>query len=346
MPCSEAYEALKAGKSEWNDFRMKAFKGGNGAALTDGRIDLRSADLSYMDLSHYDLSRVDFSTVDEGFPAVLSGAKLSNAYLFGSRFSRTRFTGADLSGANVTGAEFDSVTFDENSNLRSIKGNEDTAFRGCSLSGVDFSGADLKGCDLRGSALRDADLSGASFVKARLGGTTWQGARIDEATNFDLAHFSDHPVSLDQSDTMVVPAGVNWQKIRWVGSLRLLPFSILGLIACFILMPAVRLAQVEPLSALAFTGFTPALVHALMIGFAFLFVGAVLYSTKCPEEVQEFSAAQWVHLAKNPRPIYLAKSLQMRSYALASFVLVLTGGVILAFAFKIIVLGMVCPVCF
>ncbi len=348
MPSSEAFDALKSGKGAWEDFRAKVFKNGGGSHLVDGRIDLRSADLSYMDLTSYDLSRVDFSTADEGFPTLLSGAKLSNAYLFGSRFCGTRLTGADLSGSNIAATEFDSVIFDGKTSLRSAKGNARTVFRECTLNGVDFSGADLKGADLSGSLLSDADFSGVNFVQARLGGTSWQGARIDAQTNFDLAHFSDHPVNLDQSESMIIPGGLNWRNLRWIGSMRLMPLAILGLVACFILLSAVKMTLHVPSSALLFSslGLTPAVVHLLMIAFSLLFTGAYLYSSRCPEEVKEFSAAQWVYLAKNPRPVYLAKALHGRTYAIASLALVAFGFLLLAFTLKAIVLSALCVSCF
>lgn len=347
MPSSEAFDALKSGKGAWEDFRAKVFKNGGSSHLVDGRIDLRSADLSYMDLTSYDLSRVDFGKAEDGFPTLLSGAKLSNAYLFGSRFCDTRLAGADLSGSNITATEFDSVIFDGKSSLRSAKGNERTVFRQCSLSGVDFSGADLKGVDLSGSLMSDTDLSGVNFVQARLGGTSWEGARIDARTNFDLAHFSDHLVSLDQSESMIVPSGLNWRNLRWIGSMHLMPLAILGLIASFLLLSAVKTAIYVPSSALLFSsvGLTPALVHLLMIAFSLLFAGAYLFALRCPEEVKEFSAAQWVYLAKNPRPVYLAKSLHGRSYAIASFVLVTAGLALLVLTLKAAILAALCPVC-
>ncbi|MBK9586881.1 MAG: pentapeptide repeat-containing protein [Alphaproteobacteria bacterium] len=347
MPSSEAFDALKSGKSAWEAYRASAFKNGAAARLVDGRIDLRSADLSYMDLSCFDLSRVDFSSADDGFPTLLSGAKLSDAYLFGSRFSGTRFAGADLSGSNIAGAEFDSVSFDERSSLRSAKGNGETVFRRCSLGGVDLSGAKLTGADFSGSTLTDTDLSGVNFVSARLGGTSWERARIDEKTKFDLAHFSDHPVTLDQSESMIVPGGLNWKNLRWIGSLRLMPVSIFGLAGCFLLLSAVKATSADPQAAIQFSaaGITPVIVHLLMIAFSFLFTGAYLFSLRCPEEVKEFSIAQWVYLAKNPRPVYLAKTLQGRAYALASFLLVLAGFALLLFSLKAVVLSVLCGSC-
>lgn len=347
MPSSEAFDALKSGKGAWEDFRAKVFKNGGGAQLIDGRIDLRSADLSYMDLTSYDLSRVDFGTQDEGFPTLLSGAKLSNAYLFGSRFCGTRLAGADLSGSNIAATEFDSVVFDGKTSLRSAKGNERTVFRQCSLSGVDFSGADLKGADLTGSLLSDADLSGVNFVQARLGGTSWEGTRIDAQTNFDLAHFSDHPVSLDQSESMVIPSGLNWRNLRWIGSMRLMPLAIIGLVVSFILLSAVQVTALDVSSSLLLSSFglSRPVAHLLMIAFSFLFVGAYIYASRCPEEVKEFSAAQWVYLAKNPRPVYLAKALHGQSFAVTSFALVAAGFVLLVFTLKIIVLSALCVSC-
>ncbi len=331
MSNSDAYNALKAGKEEWESFRGKAFRNGSGASLNDGRIDLRSADLSHMNLSCYDLSRVDFGTVDENFPTLLSGAKLSNTYLFGSRFCGTRFLGADLSGANITGAEFDSVIFDEKSSLRNAKGDAQTIFRKCNLNGVDLSGADLRGVDLSDSILRDANLTGVSFIKARLGGTFWQGARIDETTSLDMASFPSHPVGLDQSESMLVPFGVNWQSVRWIGSFKILPLSLMGLASCFIFFP---FAPFSPTSISLSGGFTHELFTLFLTAFAFMLSGSFLYSCRCPEEIRHFSVAEWVHLAKNPRPVYLAKSLQRRAGAAVSLALVVFGLIVLALALK------------
>ena len=78
-----------------------------------------------------------------------------------------------------------------------------------------------------------------------------------------------------------------------------------------------------------------------MIAFSFLFAGAYLFSLRCPEEVKEFSAAQWVYLAKNPRPVYLAKALQGRANAAGSFLLVPVGVLILVFSLKALILAVV-----
>lgn len=384
MPNVEALKALQAGRTEWEQFRAKAFKGTNGKRLTGGRIDLRSADLRYMDLSGYDLSRVDFSALPEkgakpkangnsaandhikanGKDAAeaepsdnkdgadvlaradLSFANLSGAYLFGSRFCGTRLAGTDLTEANIGGAEFIEAVLDHKSSLRRAKGNEETLFQKCRIDGTDLSGADLSGTSFEGSRLHDADLSGVRFFKARLNGTSWRGARIDERTNFEQADFPEHEVGLDQSEHMVLPSGVNWTHARWIGEKSLGIFAALGLAICFVIISAVRAAHSGLAPESVFGLISPAGVHALMIGFAFILAGAILFRRRCPEEVKNFTVAQWVYLAGHARPVYFARALKGRAEAAASLALVIIGFLVLGFAAKTILLAAACPACF
>lgn len=383
MPNAEAYKALQSGRTEWEAFRAKAFKGGGGKILTEGRIDLRGADLRYMDLSGYDLSRVDFSAPQEKngkskrgesdklsekiaqklsekahgsngksdmaellAKADLSFANLSGAYLFGSRFSGTRMEGVNMSAANIAGAEFEKALIDGNSALRSVKSDSKTIFRSCKMDGADLSGADMSGADFEGSSLHDADLSGTRFFQSRLGNTSWRGARIDQETDFNETDFPDHAPGLDLSEHMSLPSGANWTHARWIGDRTLMILSALGLTLCFIFISAVRAAHSGLAPESVFGLITPASIHALMIGFAAILAGIILYRLRCPEEIKNFSAAHWVHLAGKPRPVYLAASLKERSSAFASLGLVVFGLFVLAFALKAIVLAIVCPACF
>lgn len=382
MPNVEALKALQAGRTEWEQFRAKAFKGTNGKRLTGGRIDLRSADLRYMDLSGYDLSRVDFSALpektskpkvngnaandhtksngkeaalQESEPAEsqdalaradLSFANLSGAYLFGSRFCGTRLAGTDLSEANIAGAEFIEAVLDHKSSLRRAKGNDETLFQKCRIDGTDLSGADLSGTSFEGSRLHDADLSGVTFFKARLNGTSWRGTRIDERTDFEQADFPEHEAGLDQSEHMILPSGINWTHTRWIGDKSLAIFSALGLAICFVIISAVRAAHSGLAPGSVFGLISPAGVHALMIGFAFILAGAILFRRRCPEEIKNFTVAQWVHMAGHPRPVYLARALRGRAEAAASLALVIIGFLVLGFAAKTILLAAACPACF
>lgn len=386
MPNAEALKALQAGRSEWEKYRAKAFRGTNGKRLTDGRIDLRSADLRYMDLSGYDLSRVDFSAAPEkpspeNKPAAngnaqqqaktngvqngeasnpeqqneagqilaradLSFANLSGAYLFGSRFSGTRLSGANLSDANIGGAEFIEAVLNNKSSLRGAKGDGQTVFRACNMDGTDFSGADLSGTSLAGSRLNEADLSGTRFFRASLSGTSWRGVRIDEHTDFEQADFPEHEPGLDQSEHMILPPGVNWMHVRWIGDRALALCSAVGLAICFIVISAVRAAHGGLAAGSVFALISPASVHALMIGFALILSGVILFRKSCPEEVQSFTVAQWVYLTGHPRPVYLARAIKGRAEATASLVLVVFGLLVLGFAAKAILLGVVCPACF
>ncbi|MCB1593107.1 MAG: pentapeptide repeat-containing protein [Alphaproteobacteria bacterium] len=381
MPNIEALEALKSGRAEWEKFRARVFKGPNDSLLTDGRIDLRSANLSYMDLKGYDLSRVDFSNMpanrkikpanaEVGINSLLktigyetsgegknieaavlertdlSFANLSGAYLFGSRFSGTRLTGTDMSGANIEGTEFIGAVLDSQSNLRRVKADKETLFRNCRIEGVDFSEADLSGVKIEESLLDDADLSGVRFARAKIKGTSWRGVRINEHTDFELADFPEHEAGLDQSEHMVLPQGINWTHVRWIGDKTLVAIAALGLVLCFTVLSAVRAASIGLAQDSAFGLVSPASIHTLMIGFAFILSGAITFRKFCPEEVKSFTVAQWVHLAGLPRPVYLARALKSRSAAAASLITVLIGFLILAFSMKAILLGIACPACF
>ncbi|MCL4677001.1 MAG: pentapeptide repeat-containing protein [Alphaproteobacteria bacterium] len=385
MPNAEALKALQAGRLEWEQFRAKAFKGTNGKRLTAGRIDLRSADLRYMNLSGYDLSRVDFSAMPEKVSkpkvngdaandhvkgngkdpvspesssadnkdgqdalarADLSFANLSGAYLFGSRFCGTRLAGTDLSEANIGGAEFIEAVLDHKSSLRRAKGDDETLFKQCRIDGTDLSGADLSGTSFEGSRLHDADLSGVRFFRARLNGTSWRGARIDERTDFEQADFPEHEPGLDQSEHMILPSGINWTHARWIGDKVLPVFAALGLAICFVIISAVRAAHNGMAPGSVFGLISPAAIHALMIGFAFILAGVILFRRRCPEEVKNFTVAQWVHLAGHPRPVYLARALKGRTEAIASLALVVIGFLVLGFAAKTIILAAACPACF
>ena len=114
MPNIEALEALKSGRAEWEKFRARVFKGPNDSLLTDGRIDLRSANLSYMDLKGYDLSRVDFSNLPANRKIKPANAEAGISNLLktigyetsgeGKNIEAAVLERTDLSFANLSGA--------------------------------------------------------------------------------------------------------------------------------------------------------------------------------------------------------------------------------------------------
>ncbi len=333
---SPAYKAIKAGKQEWEKYRAKAFKKANEKNLIDGCIDLRSADLSYMNLGGYDLSRVDFGR-KEGKPgASLSGANLANSHLFASKFTETKLGGADLSNANITGAIFKDAIFDENTCLRSVKGNLDTKINNCRLNGADLSNADLSGADLENSDLSEIDLCGAKLRGSNLKGTIWDKVRIDEETCLDLSVFSnDYRVMSDLSENMSFPA-LNWLKARWIHEYRLFTWSLIGVILCLLLLPfsmeILSLARDYPVT-LTSNAFIVVLLHLIkpltILGMLFSFIlmlsGSVIFKIFCPQEVREFSVTKWVYELKNPRPVYISKAVKKPQYALLSIALALSG---------------------
>ena len=142
---------------------------------SDGRADLREANLSWADLRNADLREANLSWAD------LRNADLREANLSWANLSWANLRNADLSDADLRGADL----------------------RNADLSDADLRGADLRNADLRDAGLSGADLHGTQGIIARVWRTNdpyefiavrqGQGYRIKAGCRwFTDTEFRDH----------------------------------------------------------------------------------------------------------------------------------------------------------
>jgi hypothetical protein len=72
-------------------------------------------------------------------------------------------------------------------------------------------------------------------------------------------------------------------------------------------------------------------VFWLFISFSVIFAGSLIQTTKCPEEINEFSRAKWVQQLRRPSAVYTALSIRSPKWILAAATLQGVGLAIFVF---------------
>lgn len=167
---------------------------------SEGRIDLRGANLAATDLSGLNLANAMLADAD------LSGANLSGANLMGADLSKAKlFTanlqeslltgatlnGAELSGSDLTGASMENVQAKQAGfGMACLK--DVNLERACldesTLSGANLNNANLGKASLQNTRLRDVDLRGANLHGADMRGVHLSLSQVEGASfrNVDL----------------------------------------------------------------------------------------------------------------------------------------------------------------
>ncbi len=203
--------------------------------MTDGRIDLRQAELAGSDLSGLNLTNADLTganlaganltgatligadlTNAQLFGATLQGALLGNATMLNTELSGSDLTEANLEGVNATRAGFGMATL-VNARL------ERACLKNATLTKADLTGAHFNNADLRHARLRKAVLVNTDFNSADLRAAHLSLSRVEGATfrNADLRDARMRMVSGYQSADWI---GVDIRDVSFTGGLMLRRF--------------------------------------------------------------------------------------------------------------------------
>lgn len=169
------------------------------------------------------------------------------------------------------------------------------------------------------------------------------------------------PKSLVQIIGDVEEPRLTWEKVRFIGKLPFLQISLVGVTSLAILasvffsvgkaqttvvLECKELASSFVGDGQSVTSFCDSLALALpssevlsnlrntFIGLLAIFLGALVQTVVCPEEISEFSRARWVRQLRRPKEFYIALATKYRKAIWLASTLQAIG--IVYFAYKAI----------
>jgi uncharacterized protein YjbI with pentapeptide repeats len=320
-------------------------------AILDGcnliRASFRGADLSNTKFDGADCTGADFSPLNEKSTsftkAHCNGAKFLNARLMWAEMSYVSAAEADFTRADLTGVTLDSAV----------------------VTSTSFEFAILKSASLRKSTiyecrLRHANIDGSDFFETDLGGTRFDGTKNARlAKNLDRVA-SRPPYNFEDCEREFPEIWCDWERIRAFGRLPLFGASYTALLVTIAYisilsfynekvdavrdwaekvsaaaeerLPTSAADSVDRL-ALAVKGRLqpqPPTDQAaiILVSTVLLAIASTIYSIWCPEEVRDFSRAQWCHELNKWLVHYWARSWTMRGLRITCGSLYVVGALL------------------
>ncbi len=296
---------------------------------------------------------------------LINDKTLENKDYSGWNFSRVIFTGCHFKKCNFASCKFQDVAFRcqcifTDCNFSKIIFGRPTEastskwegceFDACTMHKMVIGRVSIKGtfkkCDMTGSKIENAEVQNVSFSNANLSGcsfrrtkfikTLWDGAILDENTNFDQADFksSHYSVTTDRSDRIkfnLKNKCSNWEWVRCVSDIPIFGVSwiMLGL-ALFVVNSIHTLNDKKFIKEdiINYDIPIPTQIRWIILSTILLAIGATIYRIKCPKQVQEFSVTEWVSELGHARPLYLVDTLKNPNYRYFCLTLMLAGGII------------------
>lgn len=261
----------------------------------------------------------------------LQGYDLNELYFFNCSFDEVSF--GNLSNVNFNNCHFSKCAFSPD--LKRISAGQEPM-----LSDVIFFKSSLDGDSFDRQTLKDVQFAQLEMKRVpSFKGALFDGYFIyeDDLIERDLLiAFSEadtSPRSLVQIIGDIEEPLLTWEKIRFVGKLPFLQISLVGVTSLAVLasvlwsvdsaQTSLELECKELASNLAgvserISTFCENVVKALpsgevlsslrntFIGLSAIFVGALVQTVACPEEISEFSRARWVRQLRRPKEFYIA----------------------------------------
>lgn len=293
--------------------------------------------------------------------ANVSGANFANSELRGATLLNAFGESCSMARADVCEADFVDTRL-ENSNLERIIADEKTTFSGasfamsqltrgalrrCDLSGVNFYRANLLGADLSG-----ADVQGATFTEATIGEADFTKAvGAQSAIGLETTKGSRNAVYFDKCVRDWFDRLADWERIRVVGNLKLFGVSytlVLFLLSFFFVVgrynEKVELMQgwadeVQAADSSVSERILAIQVHeklsifhvskssiVLLAATLILVVGSIVYTLGCPDEIKDFTRAQWCYQLDQSLVHYWAYAWKRRNARIACAILYVIGG--------------------
>ena len=296
--------------------------------LNEKIINLKKTSVSNKIFSDYHIRNVDFS-----------GSKIKNCTFENCLIEHCIFITTKISNTNFINCTINWSRFQRNAFSGKVKMTE-TLFQSCIIQDnfekLILTNSVFINTDLSNTSLNSADLRGVQFkTQSNLTNTTWSKTKINRLTNFTRAKFENHSITRDESQNIKFSSIFqtllfNWKSTRALGSLPVFEISwILFLGSLFLVNSISRINNASPA---IFDGFNripiPTDIELLIISSLLLVIGSTVYKIYCPEQIKQFTEAEWVYEHKHPRQEYLSQSLQRPLLQAISILTLLSGGLI------------------
>jgi len=299
--------------------------------------------------------------------AILTSAHLTGTVFVSAKLLKCNLTGASAQNCGMKGVQLQGATLQDanltRANLEDAIADETTSFRGacleesrldrarvtnCCLSGVNLYRASLMGTDISGAEIEDANFTEANIERTNF--TEVRGAQsaigLESTVNSEQARY------FDKCHRSWVDKNADWERIRVIGNLKLFGVSytlVLFLLTFFYVVGRYN-EKVEILQNWAteieasgekgsqkilarqvdekLTVFKVSLSSvALLVSTLILVAASIIYTLACPDEVKDFTRAQWCYQLKQSLVHYWAFAWQNRCRRVVCAILYLVGGV-------------------
>lgn len=300
----------------------------------------------------------DTSTLDSERPSIsslkpikrnLSQHNLRGVFFFGCVFEKVSF--GSLVDTSFNGCKFIECDFGPapTDRTKSPKASEDVVFFECEFYGGSFARQRMQNWEFIDPVFEYPVSFEGAVLEQRF---VYHAEIIDQ----DFLDALANAETSARSDVQIIGnrnyPKISWETIRFVSKLPFLQVSFVGIVAVAALAVLVGSIE-EPFASLSqrcevalqehpdvqsvlgrVCGFIPELsltngildaLQIMFLNFLMIFIGAFIQTTKCPNEVTEFSKTYWVRQLRRPQAFYQALAQRERCWMFASAIFQAVG---------------------